>query len=68
MDEVTWDDVKQEEIDKELAYWLTQKAMVIWLTPCRYEDGSPTCMGHLPEPTWNPDRRMYIRVSTWRRA
>jgi hypothetical protein len=64
---VTWADVPQSEIDKELAYWRKRHESVVWLVPCRYADGQPTCSGSPEFPYSNINRREYRLNSRWER-
>lgn len=67
MDNPTWDEVPQSEIDRELAYWRKRHVRSIWLVPCRYADGTPTCSGSREFPYSNPDRRHYSMPDRWER-
>jgi hypothetical protein len=64
-DQVTWDQVPQSEIDSELAYWRKRRASVVWLVPCRYSDGKPTCSGSDTLPYSNALRRQYVLTAHW---
>lgn len=67
MNDITWKDVPQSEINKELAYWKSKKVNHVWLVPCRYSDGSPTVSGNLEFPYSNSQRREYKINNTWNR-
>ena len=67
MDKITWDDVQQSEISKELAYWKGRKINHIWLVPCRYADGEPTVSGSPYCPSSNAQKREYKINDTWTR-
>lgn len=61
-----WEDVPQAEIDRELAYWRSKRhAKAVWLVPCRFADGEPTCSGSLQMPYSNAKRRRYTLESRW---
>lgn len=65
----TWSDVPQAEIDKELNYWQSKRrAHSVWLVPCRYSDGEPTCSGSPEFPYSNIQRRHYVLDSHWRQS
>ena len=64
---VTWNDVPQSEIQKELNYWKSKKVTHIWIVPCAYSDGSPTCSGSPYFPYSNAKRREYTLTSSWSR-
>lgn len=63
---VGWDEVPQSEIDRELAYWFNKRhAEVVWLVPCRYEDGQATCSGSTEFPYSDITRRKYTKSWRW---
>ena len=66
LDKPTWDEVPQSEINKELAYWESKRAKSIWLVPCRYRDGEPTCSGSREFPSSNAQRKYYVLEAHWR--
>lgn len=59
---VTWEQVPHSEIVKELRYWMGKKVTHIWLVPCVYTDGTPTCSGSQEFPYSNEKRREYNRA------
>jgi hypothetical protein len=63
--ETEWADVPQKEIERELAYWQKRRAKAVWLVPCRYTDGKPTCSGSQQMPYSNAKRRLYVLESRW---